>query len=43
VTTCRLPVGWDIERGEHRITLNKLEMILNSLKVKLKDVFPEEY
>jgi transcriptional regulator with XRE-family HTH domain len=32
-----------IERGEHRITLNKLETILNRLKVKLKDVFPEEF
>jgi transcriptional regulator with XRE-family HTH domain len=32
-----------IERGEHHITLNKLETILNRLKVQLKDVFPEEY
>ena len=32
-----------IERGEHHITLNKLETILGRLKVKLKDVFPEEY
>jgi transcriptional regulator with XRE-family HTH domain len=32
-----------IERGEHHITLNKLETILNKLKVKLKDVFPGEY
>jgi transcriptional regulator with XRE-family HTH domain len=32
-----------IERGEHHITLNKLETILNRLKIKLKDVFPEEY
>ena len=32
-----------IERGEHHITLNKLETILSRLKVKLKDVFPEEY
>jgi transcriptional regulator with XRE-family HTH domain len=32
-----------IERGEHHITLNKLETILCRLKVKLKDVFPEEY
>ena len=32
-----------IERGEHHITLKKLETILNRLKVKLKDVFPEEF
>jgi len=32
-----------IERGEHHITLNKLETILGRLKIKLKDVFPEEY
>jgi transcriptional regulator with XRE-family HTH domain len=32
-----------IERGEHHITLNKLETILNRLNVKMRDVFPEEY
>jgi len=32
-----------IERGEHHITLNKLETILNRLKIKLKEVFPEEF
>ncbi|MGN6556122.1 MAG: helix-turn-helix transcriptional regulator [Verrucomicrobiota bacterium] len=32
-----------IERGEHHITLTKLETILNRLKVKLSDVFPGEY
>jgi transcriptional regulator with XRE-family HTH domain len=32
-----------IERGEHHLTLNKLETILNKLKVRLKDVFPEEF
>jgi len=32
-----------IERGEHHITLNKLETILGRLKIKLRDVFPEEY
>lgn len=32
-----------IERGEHHITLNKLETILNRLKVKMKDVFPGEF
>jgi transcriptional regulator with XRE-family HTH domain len=32
-----------IERGEHHLTLNKLETILNRLKMRLKDVFPEEF
>jgi len=32
-----------IERGEHHLTLNKLETILNKLKISLSDVFPEEY
>jgi DNA-binding XRE family transcriptional regulator len=32
-----------IERGEHHITLNKLETILGRLKLSLKDVFPHEY
>jgi transcriptional regulator with XRE-family HTH domain len=32
-----------IERGEHHITLDKLETILGRLKIKLKDVFPGEY
>jgi transcriptional regulator with XRE-family HTH domain len=32
-----------IERGEHHLTLNKLETILNKLKMRLKDVFPEEF
>jgi len=32
-----------IERGEHHLTLNKLETILGRLKIKLKDVFPEEF
>jgi len=32
-----------IERGEHHITLNKLETILNKLRLSLKDVFPEEF
>jgi transcriptional regulator with XRE-family HTH domain len=32
-----------IERGEQHITLDKLETILGKLKVKLRDVFPEEY
>ena len=32
-----------IERGEHHLTLNKLETILNRLNIKLKDVFPDEF
>jgi len=32
-----------IERGEHHITLNKPETILGQLKIKLKDVLPQEY
>jgi transcriptional regulator with XRE-family HTH domain len=32
-----------IERGEHHLTLDKLETILVKLKANLKDVFPDEY
>jgi transcriptional regulator with XRE-family HTH domain len=32
-----------IERGEHHLTLNKLETILGKLKIKLSDVFPGEF
>ena len=32
-----------IERGEHHLTLNKLETILDELKLKLRDIFPEEF
>jgi len=32
-----------IERGEHHLTLNKLETMLDKLKIRLKDVFPEEF
>jgi transcriptional regulator with XRE-family HTH domain len=32
-----------VERGEHHLTLNKLETILNKLKVSLRDVFPNEF
>jgi len=32
-----------IERGEHHLTLQKLETILNRLKIHLSDVFPEEF
>jgi len=32
-----------IEHGEHHLTLNKLETVLDKLKIRLKDVFPEEF
>ena len=32
-----------IERGEHHLTLNKLETVLQKLKVQLSEVFPDEY
>lgn len=32
-----------IEHGEHRLTLNKLETVLNKLKIRLRDVFPDEF
>jgi len=32
-----------IEHGEHRLTLHKLETLLNRLKISLKDIFPDEF
>jgi transcriptional regulator with XRE-family HTH domain len=32
-----------IEHGEHRLTLDKLETVLVKLKIRLKDIFPDEY
>ena len=32
-----------IERGEHHITLDKLETILVRLKLRLRDIFPKEF
>jgi transcriptional regulator with XRE-family HTH domain len=32
-----------IERGEHHLTLNKLGTVMDKLKIKLSDVFPDEY
>jgi transcriptional regulator with XRE-family HTH domain len=32
-----------IEHGEHHLTLNKLATVLNKSKLRLKDVFPDEY
>jgi transcriptional regulator with XRE-family HTH domain len=31
-----------IERGEHHLTLTKLETVLRKLKLKLSDVFPDQ-
>ena len=31
-----------LERGEHHLTLNKLETLMTKLKIRLKDVFPDE-
>jgi transcriptional regulator with XRE-family HTH domain len=32
-----------LERGEHHLTLNKLETILDRLRIRLKDIFPGEF
>lgn len=32
-----------IEHGEHHLTLDKLETVLVKLKIRLKDIFPNEY
>jgi transcriptional regulator with XRE-family HTH domain len=32
-----------LERHEHHLTLNKLERVLDKLKVRLSDVFPQEF
>ena len=32
-----------IEHGEHHLTLDKLETILVKLKIRLKDIFPNEF
>jgi len=32
-----------IERGEHHLTLNKLEIVMGKLKIRLSDIFPEEF
>jgi len=31
-----------IEKGEHHLTLDKLDTVLRKLKIRLSDVFPEE-
>jgi len=32
-----------IEHGEHHLTLDKLETALMKLKIRLKDIFPDEF
>jgi transcriptional regulator with XRE-family HTH domain len=32
-----------LERGEHHLTLSKLETVLEKLNVRLKDIFPNEF
>ena len=32
-----------LERGEHHLTLNKLETILERLRIRLKVIFPDEF
>jgi transcriptional regulator with XRE-family HTH domain len=32
-----------LESGEHHITLRKLEIILDKLKIRLSDVFKDEF
>jgi len=32
-----------LERGELHLTLNKLEVVMTKLKIKLSDIFPGEY
>lgn len=32
-----------LERGEHHLTLSKLETVLEKLKLRLSDIFPDEF
>jgi transcriptional regulator with XRE-family HTH domain len=32
-----------IEHGEHHLTLHKLNTVLNKLKVRLRNIFPDEF
>jgi transcriptional regulator with XRE-family HTH domain len=32
-----------IEKGEHHLTLNKLEDLAIKLKIRLSDIFPDEF
>ncbi len=31
-----------IEKGEHHLTLDKLETVMRKLKIRLRDIFPDE-
>ena len=32
-----------IENGQHHLTLNKLETVMNKLKIRMRDIFPDEF
>jgi transcriptional regulator with XRE-family HTH domain len=32
-----------IEKGEQHLSLDRLETMLNKLKIKLRDIFPDEF
>ena len=32
-----------IERGELHLTLNKLETVMGKLRIRLSDIFPDQY
>lgn len=32
-----------IEKGEHHLTIDKLETVMLKLKVRLRDIFPDQY
>jgi transcriptional regulator with XRE-family HTH domain len=32
-----------IEQGEHHLTLNKLETVLNRMRIRMSDIFPDEF
>jgi transcriptional regulator with XRE-family HTH domain len=32
-----------IEKGEHHLTIDKLETVMHKLKVRLRDIFPDQY
>ena len=32
-----------LEKGERHLTINKLESVMRKLRIKLSDIFPEEF
>lgn len=32
-----------IERGEHHLTLDKLQVVMDKLKISLRDIFKDEF